>query len=114
MRVWDFRLGLMNINNMCNKHLLGMHKEVHAIWNILLFGKKGYSHHPEVLRWKNHLCALDEVHASIALEMIDRRMNHKSSLDSSSLNDSYAYPTSITTLSEQACRIKAKKCECVI
>jgi hypothetical protein len=45
MRVWDIEAELL-----CNSHLLGEHREIHAIWAILIENKKGYSHHPETLR----------------------------------------------------------------
>jgi hypothetical protein len=42
--------------------LLGEHREIHAIWTILIENKKGYSHHPETLRWKGKLLALYNRH----------------------------------------------------
>jgi hypothetical protein len=31
---------------LCRNHLLGEHQELHAIWSVLVNGKKGYAHHP--------------------------------------------------------------------
>src|SRR5688572_33173556 len=75
MRVWDIEAKLL-----CNNHLLGEHREIHAIWTILTENKKGYSHHPETLRWKGKLLALYNRHETVVAEMIKRGFNHKSTL----------------------------------
>jgi len=50
MRIWDIAP-----EKLCRNHLLGEHRELHAVWAILTKDKKGYSRHPEVLRWKGKL-----------------------------------------------------------
>jgi hypothetical protein len=75
MRVWDIEADIL-----CNSHLLGEHREIHAIWTILTENKKGYSHHPETLRWKGKLLALYNRHETIVAEMIKRGFSHKSTL----------------------------------
>ncbi len=42
MRIWD-----IPASKLCTKHLLGEHRELHTIWNILTQNKSGYSRHPE-------------------------------------------------------------------
>ena len=36
MRIWDIAA-----HKLCRNHLLGEHRELHAIWSILTTGKKG-------------------------------------------------------------------------
>jgi hypothetical protein len=67
MRVWDIEAELL-----CNSHLLGEHREIHAIWAILIENKKGYSHHPETLRWKGKLLALYNRHEAVVAVFIDQ------------------------------------------
>jgi hypothetical protein len=47
MRIWD-----IPPRALCRQHLLGEHRELHAVWAVLTQGKSGYSRHPETLRWK--------------------------------------------------------------
>jgi hypothetical protein len=75
MRVWDIKADIL-----CNRHLLGEHREIHAIWMILTENKKGYSHHSETLRWKGKLLALYNRHETVVAEMIKCGFNHKSTL----------------------------------
>jgi hypothetical protein len=49
--------------------LLGEHRELHAIVSIIINNKKGYSRHPETLRWKNFGWALNQRHRLLAAEM---------------------------------------------
>ncbi|MFA5323578.1 MAG: DUF1722 domain-containing protein [Smithella sp.] len=64
MRVWDLNPGYLN-----RQSLLGEHRELHAIVSILVNNKKGYSRHPETLRWKNFGWALSQRHKLLAAEM---------------------------------------------
>jgi len=64
MRIWD-----IPPKQLCRQHLLGEHRELHAIWSILVNNKKGYSHHPETLMWKGKFKALYSVHDEIVKEM---------------------------------------------
>ncbi|MDD2702808.1 MAG: pyrimidine dimer DNA glycosylase/endonuclease V [Candidatus Omnitrophica bacterium] len=76
MRIWD-----ISPKKLCRNHLLGEHRELHAIWAILTKNKKGYSRHPETLRWKGKLAALYSRHKMLAGEMNRRGYNHHSKLD---------------------------------
>jgi len=64
VRVWDVNPGYLN-----RQSLLGEHRELHAIVSIIKNNKKGYSHHPETLRWKNFGWALNQRHRLLAAEM---------------------------------------------
>jgi len=37
-------------DKLCRNHLLGEHREIHAIWAVITEKKKGYSMHPETIR----------------------------------------------------------------
>jgi uncharacterized protein YbgA (DUF1722 family) len=64
VRVWDVNPGYLN-----RQSLLGEHRELHAIVSIIKHNKKGYSHHPETLRWKSFGWALCQRHKLLAAEM---------------------------------------------
>ena len=76
MRIWDIAPKVL-----CRQHLLGEHREIHAIWSIITKNKKGYINHPETIRWKGKLKALYKRHEDIVKEMINRGYNHNSPLD---------------------------------
>jgi len=76
MRIWD----QINPSKLCNRHLLGEHRELHAIWTIIKDEKKGYRNHPEVKRWNGFLFSLYHRHQLLVVEMKKRKMNHKSGL----------------------------------
>ncbi|MEM4232937.1 MAG: pyrimidine dimer DNA glycosylase/endonuclease V [Thermoplasmata archaeon] len=75
MRVWD-----VPVERLCRNHLLAEHRELHAIWNIVLKNRKGYSKHPEVMRWRGKLAALWKRHEEQRLEMLRRGYKHRSPL----------------------------------
>lgn len=64
MRVWDLHPGYLN-----RPSLLAEHRELHGVIAILSGGLKGYSRHPETLRWKGHLGAARRRHAIVSAEM---------------------------------------------
>jgi hypothetical protein len=76
LRVWDLSPRLL-----CRQHLLGEHRELHAIWTVLTRGKKGYAHHPETLRWRGRLKALYLRHERLVDEMNRRGYRHASPLE---------------------------------
>ena len=76
MRIWD-----VPVECLCRNHLLAEHRELHAIWSIIINDKRGYSRHPEVMRWRGRLVALWERHEAQRLEMAKRGYAHKSPLD---------------------------------
>lgn len=64
MRIWDIHPGYLN-----RQSLLGEHRELHGIVSILKNNKKGYSRHPETLRWVGHGWALRQRHRLLVAEM---------------------------------------------
>lgn len=109
MRIWDVSPFIL-----CRKHLLGEHRELHAIWTVLTKNKKGYSKHPETLRWVGKLKALFYRHDALVLEMQSRGYNHLSPLDEKeATGDSYQH-IFINTEKEQLEILKGKNCSCKV
>lgn len=73
MRVWDVHPGYLS-----RQSLLGQHVEIHAIFSVLCGRRKGYSRHPETLRWESHLDSLAACHDLTVKEMALRGHNHAS------------------------------------
>ncbi len=73
MRVWDVHPGYLS-----DRSLLGQHVEIHAVSSVISGGKKGYSAHPETLRWRGRLDRLRRRHDLTVAEMALRRFNHAS------------------------------------
>lgn len=96
---------------LCRKHLLGEHRELHAIWSILVNDKKGYRSHPETMRWKDKLPALAKRHEGLVEEMARRGYKHASQLGSSpegaSVQDEY-----VDSPGRQLLILRKKGCEC--
>jgi uncharacterized protein YbgA (DUF1722 family) len=76
MRIWDIDPGFLN-----DQSLLGEHRELHGIVSILKNNKKGYSRHPETLRWKSHLASLVVRHELLVEEMLLRGFKHHSPIE---------------------------------
>lgn len=64
MRIWDIDPAYLN-----RQSLLGEHRELHGIVSIISKNKKGYSRHPETLRWMGHGWALKQRHRLLVAEM---------------------------------------------
>lgn len=64
MRIWDIAPGYLN-----RQSLLGEHRELHGIVSIISNNKKGYSRHPETLRWAGFGWALRQRHRMLVAEM---------------------------------------------
>jgi hypothetical protein len=109
MRIWD-----IPPSKLCTKHLLGEHRELHAIWNILTQNKSGYSKHPETLRWKGKLAALYLRHEELAKEMLRRKYNHKTELDRKYATGNLSQNQFVNTYDEQINILKNKGCKCKI
>ena len=109
MRIWD-----IPPDKLCRNHLLGEHTELHAIWSIITKNKKGYSHHPETLRWKGKLKALYLRHEKIVKEMKKRGFKHKNPLNRDLATGKSIQKELIDSLEEQIRNIRDKKCECKV
>lgn len=109
MRIWDIAP-----KKLCRNHLLGEHRELHAIWSILTNKKKGYSKHPETLRWKNKLLALYLRHQALVCEMKNRKYNHASDLSRKFATGAKKQMIFIDTIKKQKQILKNKKCGCLV
>ncbi|MGD9726956.1 MAG: pyrimidine dimer DNA glycosylase/endonuclease V [Nitrospira sp.] len=107
MRIWD-----VPVADLCRRHLLGEHRELHGLWNILTLGKKGYSHHPETRRWDGKLGALRRRHDDLVAEMVRRGYRHQSPLPPTPIGHSLLQFELINTLDEQRQLLADKNCPC--
>ena len=107
MRIWD-----IEPDELCRKHLLGEHRELHGLWNILTQGKPGYSRHPETRRWEGKLAALYRRHEALVVEMGARGYDHRSPLDASLASGSPVQDVFIDDVKTQRRLLKEKGCEC--
>jgi hypothetical protein len=107
MRIWD-----IEPSRLCRKHLLGEHRELHGLWNILTQEKKGYSRHPETLRWKGKTAALRKRHQELLREMIARGYRHCSSLDSRHAKGGTEQSDYVDAPDEQIEILRRKGCGC--
>ncbi|MBD3180353.1 MAG: hypothetical protein GF417_12685 [Candidatus Latescibacteria bacterium] len=78
MRIWDINPGYLN-----RQSLLGEHRELHAIHSIIENDRKGYSRHPETLRWYGYGWALGMRHRLLAAEMALRNYRDRTPVISS-------------------------------
>lgn len=109
LRIWDLPPSIL-----CDKHLLGEHRELHAIWCVLTNNKKGYSKHPETLRWKGKLAALYARHEALIEEFNKRGFKHYSPLNRDLASGLAAQDTYVNTVAEQTRILKSKGCKCKV
>jgi predicted patatin/cPLA2 family phospholipase len=109
MRIWDLPPKIL-----CSKHLLGEHMELHAIWTVITKNKKGYSKHPETLRWRGKLKALYTRHDELVKEMKSRGYQHKSNLDKALATGEEKQNLFLQTPEEQREILRIKSCDCNI
>jgi hypothetical protein len=107
MRIWD-----LPPEKLCRSHLLGEHRELHAIWNILTEGKKGYRKHPETKRWEGKLAALYNRHEELVSEIENREYNHKSPLKKDKVSGDIVQDKRVNTIEQQIEILKKKGCNC--
>ncbi len=108
MRIWDIPPGFL-----CRNHLLGEHRELHAIWSVLTRGKKGYSRHPETMRWQGKLKALYIRHGALVREMRRRGYRHMSPLERRLAKGAARQADFLDSRKEQYMILKRKRCGCV-
>jgi hypothetical protein len=107
VRIWDLDPSLL-----CDRHLLGEHRELHAIWSVLTTGKRGYANHPETLRWRGRLAALHARHESQVTEMARRGFRHASPLDRELATGAAEQTELVDPIETQRTRLAAKGCAC--
>ncbi len=111
MRIWD-----IDPKRLCRKHLLGEHRELHGLWNILTVhgGTGGYSRHPETLRWVGKTRALHVRHEALVREMDRRGYRHASPLDASRATGESVQDVFIDSPGEQTRILSEKPCDCLV
>ena len=109
MRIWDVDPAIL-----CRQHLLGEHRELHGLWNILVHGKTGYSRHPETRRWEGKLAALYDRHEALVEEMTARGYTHRSPLNAALATGSRVQDVFIDDPARQLDILREKPCECLI
>lgn len=107
MRIWDIDPSLL-----CREHLLGEHRELHAIWSVLTEGRSGYARHPETLRWIGKLGALYDRHEAQVQEMLRRGYRHQSPLDPARASGSRLQDTYLDPINRQIELLRSKPCRC--
>ena len=109
MRIWDLPPEIL-----CRQHLLGEHRELHGLWNVLTLDKKGYREHPETKRWVGRLAALYGRHEALVAEMHRRGYQHNTPLDGSLADGRMEQDVLIDSLDEQIQMLTEKPCLCPI
>jgi hypothetical protein len=111
MRIWD-----IEPKYLCRKHLLGEHRELHGLWNILTIhdGKGGYSHHPETIRWIGKTSALFNRHEMLVKEFHYRGYKHHTELNKKLAKGKRSQTMFINTISEQKIILNKKPCDCLL
>jgi hypothetical protein len=109
MRIWDLPPG-----RLCRAHLLGEHRELHAIWSVLTGDKVGYRRHPETLRWEGRLAALYARHAALVEEMRARGYTHSSPLEARLATGGAVQDRYVDLPAAQIEILRSKGCDCAV
>ena len=109
MRVYD-----LPEDCQCYRHLNGMHHEIHTIYGVHLKGLKGYSHHPETIRWQGRLWALRLKHDRVVTELQRRWPDYQHRSPLTLVFDCAEYPPRINSLEEQITDLVDKGCGCIL
>ena len=107
MRIWD-----IDPVHLCDQHLLGEHRELHAIWSILTTEKQGYAQHPETRRWRGRLAALYARHGEQVNEMRSRGFRHLSPLNPRLATGVAQQSELVDPIDAQRARLTARACGC--
>jgi len=107
LRIWD-----ISPSKLCRNHLLGEHRELHAMWVVITENKKGYSLHPETLRWNGKLKAMYLRHEQLVAEMTKRGYDHKSPLDRRKATGIAKQNDYVDSINKQIQILKKKGCSC--
>jgi len=106
MRVWNE----INPSRLCKKHLLAEHRETLCIYSVITNNKKGYSKHPETIRYRNNLSALVYRHRQITKEARKRHYNFKELPNSCNI---LALNHAVKSWDNQELSLSLKDCECI-
>ena len=106
MRVWD----KINPSRLCRKHLLAEHRETLCIWSVIINNKKGYSKHPETVRFKDNLNALCYRHTMLVNEATKRGYHFKDLPNSENVLLFNVMPKA---WDDQEKSLSVKNCDCI-
>tara|TARA_B110000014_G_C19913585_1_gene472747 strand:+ start:353 stop:685 length:333 start_codon:yes stop_codon:yes gene_type:complete len=106
MRIWD----KIEPSRLCRKHLLAEHRETLCIWSVITKNKKGYSKHPETVRYRSNLNALLYRHRTILNEAYSRGYHFKHLPNS---NNILAFNKQPASWDNQEESLNKKECECI-
>lgn len=109
MRIWD-----LPPECLCRPHLLGEHRELHAVWSVLTGHKTGYRKHPETLRWEGRLAALYARHDALTEEMTARGYSHSSPLDPRLATGATVQEVYVDPPEAQIAILRSKGCGCAV
>jgi len=107
MRIWD-----IPPERLCREHLLGEHRELHAVWSILTHDKKGYRQHPETRRWEGKMAALYKRHALLVQDMEKRGYRHHSPLEKKLATGKEVQDKYVDSPEKQVQLLREKGCQC--
>jgi Pyrimidine dimer DNA glycosylase len=112
LRIWDVEPTLL-----CRQHLLGEHRELHGLWNILVREEQGretsgYANHPETRRWEGRLKALFARHEALVAEMTRRGYRHNSPLDPTRATGKAVQDRFVDPIGRQYDLLRRKGCDC--
>jgi len=107
VRIWD-----PAVIDVCDRHLLGEHRELHAVWSILTTGKRGYARHPETLRWGGRLAALYARHDEQVKEMRRRGFRHRGPLEAALATGDRRERELLDSIDAQRARLARAACAC--
>jgi hypothetical protein len=107
MRIWDLPPRIL-----CRQHLLGEHRELHALWVVLTERRSGYAMHPETMRWAGKLAALHSRHEKLVREMARRGYRHASPLDKRLARGVRRQRHRLISVNEQRALLVHKRCAC--
>jgi hypothetical protein len=107
MRIWDLEPA-----DLCRAHLLGEHRELHAVWSILTRDLRGYRRHPETRRWEGRLAALFRRHEELVAEMTRRGYRHASPLDPTLATGAAVQDVFVDPPQRQRDLLRARECGC--
>jgi hypothetical protein len=107
VRIWDVDPACL-----CRGHLLGEHRELHGLWNVLTQDLRGYRAHPETRRWEGRLAALFNRHAALVAEMRRRAYKHHSDLDARLATGLDYQDVFVDPVAKQFDILTAKPCPC--
>jgi Pyrimidine dimer DNA glycosylase len=108
VRIWDLDPALL-----CRSHLLGEHRELHAVWTILTEDRRGYRRHPETLRWEGKLAALHRRHEELVAEMTRRGYRHHTPLDPALATGAVVQDEYVDPPERQRELLRARGCGCL-